>query len=134
MSNSVYAFGLQSFGDADIDWSVDTIKIALVTNGYTPNLSTHQYLSDIGANTVGTDQTLGSKSNTGGVLDGADVTFTAVAGGSTVNYVLVYKSTGVAGTSILIALFDTATGLPVTTNGGDITVTWDNGANRILKI
>ncbi len=35
-----------------------------------------------------------------------------------------YKDTGVAGTSALIAWYDTGiTGLPVTPNGGDITYT-----------
>jgi hypothetical protein len=34
----------------------------------------------------------------------------------------------------LIAYIDTATGLPVTPNGGDITIAWDSGANRIFKL
>ena len=34
----------------------------------------------------------------------------------------------------VIAFIDTATGLPVTPNGGDITITWDNGANKIFKL
>jgi len=29
---------------------------------------------------------------------------------------------------------DTATGLPITPNGGDIIITWDNGTNRILRL
>lgn len=36
--------------------------------------------------------------------------------------------------SPLIAFIDTATGLPVTPNGGDITVAWDSGANKIFKL
>ncbi len=34
----------------------------------------------------------------------------------------------------LIAYIDTATGMPVTPNGGDITIAWDNGANKIFKL
>jgi len=34
----------------------------------------------------------------------------------------------------LIAFIDTATNLPVTPNGGDIIVAWDNGANKIFKL
>jgi hypothetical protein len=52
------------------------------------------------------------------------VTFTAVSGAS-VESVNVFKDTGTPGTSNLIAYFDTGTGLPVTPNGGDITVTWN---------
>lgn len=36
--------------------------------------------------------------------------------------------------SPLIAYIDTATGLPVTPNGGDITIAWDSGANKIFKL
>ena len=36
----------------------------------------------------------------------------------------------------VIALIDSSTGvaLPVTPNGGDITVAWDSGANRVFKL
>jgi len=40
----------------------------------------------------------------------------------------------VESTSRLIAWIDTGTNLPVTPNGGDITVQWDAGANRIFKL
>ena len=32
------------------------------------------------------------------------------------------------------AYIDTATGLPITPNGGDIIVTWDNGINKIFRL
>lgn len=59
--------------------------------------------------------------------------------GSTVN---VYNPNGASETvafswqtdSPLIAYIDTATGLPVTPNGGDITIAWDSGANKIFKL
>ncbi len=34
----------------------------------------------------------------------------------------------------LVAYIDSATGLPVIPNGGDITITWDSGANRIFAL
>jgi len=66
-------------------------------------------------------------------MDAADVTYTAVTGDPS-EAVVVYKDTGVEGTSQLIAYIDTATGLPVTPNGGDITIQWDNGINKIFKL
>ena len=52
------------------------------------------------------------------------MTFTAVTG-NTVEALVIYIDTGVAGTSRLVAYIDTGvTGLPVTPNGGDITITW----------
>ncbi len=48
---------------------------------------------------------------------------------------VIYQHTGVDATSELIAYIDTGvTGLPVTPNGGDITVTWDSGSDKIFKI
>lgn len=84
----------------------------------------HEFLSSL-SGVVGTAQTIGSKTFTNGVLDGADVTFTAVSG-ATVEALVLYLDTGVAGTSRLVAYLDTGvTGLPVTPNGGDISVTWN---------
>jgi hypothetical protein len=40
----------------------------------------------------------------------------------------------VASSSPLICIFDTATNLPVTPNGGDITIQFDNGTNKIFKL
>ena len=47
---------------------------------------------------------------------------------------MIYVDTGTEATSPLIAYIDTATGLPITPNGGDIIVTWDNGTNKIFKV
>jgi hypothetical protein len=48
--------------------------------------------------------------------------------------VVIYKDTGVPGTSPLIAYIDTITGFPLVTNGGDITIQWDNGAYKIFSL
>lgn len=111
------------------------IKAVLVDNGaYTVNLATHEFLSDIpGGARISTSGNLTSKTSTAGVFDAADVTFTSVTGASIEDIVL-YEDTGVAGTSRLICYIDSATGLPVTPSGGDILVTWDNGANKIFKL
>ena len=39
-----------------------------------------------------------------------------------------------ASTSQLVAYIDTATGLPVTPNGGNIQIVWDTGANKIFAL
>lgn len=44
---------------------------------------------------------------------------------------MIYADTGTESTSPLIAFIDTATGLPITPNGGDIIVTWDKKINEI---
>jgi hypothetical protein len=105
--------------------SAGTVKVALVDTGtYTYNAANEFYTS-VSSAVVGTPQTLGSKTFVNGLFDAADATFTAVTG-SSVEALVIYIDTGVAGTSRLIAYFDTGvTGLPVTPNGGDISITWN---------
>lgn len=132
MANSLYTLGRAAFANAGVNWLTDTIKVGLVSNGYTPNLATHQFLSDLGANVLNTPAVLATKTNVGGLVSAANVTFTAVAT-ATIPYIALWKDTGVAGTSQLIGLIDTATGLPATANGTNITITWD-GVNGIFKL
>jgi len=135
MANALYDKGREGFLDGSIDWDTDTIKCVLVDSAdYTPNLATHDFLDDVpSGGRVGTPQTLTGKTVTNGVADANDVTFPAVTGDPS-EYILIWKDTGVESTSRLIALLDTATGLPVTPNGGDIGIAWDNGANKIFKL
>ncbi len=102
-----------------------TVKAALVDTGTYTYSSAHEFLTSL-TGVVGTAQTIGAtKSYTDGVFDGGDVTYTAVTGNSAEALVL-YIDTGTAGTSRLVAFIDTGvTGLPVTPNGGDISVTWN---------
>jgi hypothetical protein len=109
---------------ANNNLSAGTVKVALVTAGYTYS-SANQFYSSVSASVVGTPQTIGSKTFTDGVFDGGDVTFTAVTGSQVVSLVI-YIDTGSAATSPLVAFLDTGvTNLPVTPNGGDITITWN---------
>jgi hypothetical protein len=133
--NSLYTKAKQGLIDGSIDLDTDNIKAVLVDGAdYTPNLATHDNLDDIPvAGRVATSGNLASKTVTDGVFDAADVTISAVSGDQ-FEYIVLYKDTGVESTSRLILLIDTATGLPCTPNGGDITIAWDNGANKIFKL
>ncbi|OJW65333.1 MAG: hypothetical protein BGO64_13595 [Aeromonas sp. 62-46] len=133
MANALYDKGREKFLTGAINASADTLKCALIKDTYAPTLGSDEFFSTLSSHVVGTPQTLTSKTVTGGVLDAADVTFSAVPTAA-VKYCAIYKDTGSAATSPLIALFDTAAGLPVSTNGGDIIITWDNGANKIFKL
>lgn len=110
---------------ANNNLSAGTVKVALVDTGtYTYN-SANQFYSSVSSAVVGTPQTIATKTFTNGVFDGADVTFTAVTG-SSVEALVLYVDTGSAATSPLVAFIDTSvTGLPVTPNGGDISITWN---------
>lgn len=135
MANALYDKARESFLKGEINWAANDIKAVLVDLAdYTPNLSTHQYLSDVPAGArVATSTNLAGKTTTAGVADADNVTWPSVTGDPSEALIL-YADSGSAGTSRLIAFIDTATGLPVTPNGGDIIVAWDDGANKIFKL
>ncbi len=135
MANVLYDTGRNAFLRGEIAWQTDTIKEVLVDLAdYTPSLSTHQFLSDIPASArVATSGALTSKTTTAGVADAADPVFVG-ATGDQAEVIVGYKDTGTPATSQLIYYIDTATGLPVTPNTGDINHIFDNGTNRIFKL
>ena len=135
MANTLYDKARQRFLEAQINWMTDTIKVLLVDTGaYTPQVGIHEYLSDIPSSArIAGPVTLTAKATTGGAADAADVTFPSVSGAS-IEAIIIYRDTGTEATSPLIAIIDTATGLPITPNGGDIIVVWDNGANKIFRV
>lgn len=132
MSN-FYPKALKKFAEADIDWTADDIKVCLIdTNDYTYSDS-HEFHSSL-AGIIATSGNLSGKSVAdGGILDANNVTFTAISGDE-FEAVVIFKDTGVSATSPLIAYLDSATGLPLTPNGANITLTWSDGTNKIGKL
>lgn len=134
MANTIYDSARKAFLEGQLNMLTDTIKvIAVDTGAYTVNTATHQFLSDIPSGARVTPAVeLVNKSTAGGAFDADDVIFPAVTGAS-IETVIIYKDTGTDTTSPLILYIDTATGLPVTPNGGEIVLAWDNGSNRIFR-
>lgn len=137
MANALYGKGRNKFARGEFAWKAsggDTIKAALVkTSTYTVAIDSHEFYSDLGSSVVGTPVALTLADPALGVLDANDVTFSAVTG-DPVGAIVIYKDSGSPTTSPLLAYIDTATGLPVTPNGGDISVVFDNGSNKIAKL
>lgn len=128
MANAIYPKYKEALisGSANSALSTGTVKAVLIDTADEAYNAADTFLSDItGAGIVGTAQTIGTKTVTNGLFDGDNVTFTGVTGDQA-EAILIYIDTGVAGTSRLVAWLDTGvTGLPVTPNGGDITITWN---------
>ena len=143
MANAIYtAFlnGILGSHATRVDLDADNIVLALVDNagaGGAPVAATDDFWDDQNGSLVGSlsgnlaSKTIGVVAT--GVFDAADLApaFTAVTG-ATVESLVMLKNTGVAGTSDLICFWDTATGLPLTPNGGDVNITF-NGSG-ILKV
>jgi len=149
MANALYEKGRNRFLTGDITWTADTIEVSLVQTGasefYTVDTVNDEWYSGVTgalANLPHDGGTSGSGFGTGigsttapgtGVADGNDVTFSGAFGG-TCHILVIYKKGATALVSPLIAVIDTAAGLPVTLNSGDVTVTWDNGTDKIFKL
>ena len=99
-----------------IDWENDTIKVALMTTAYTPNIDTQENWSDVSSNeSSGTNYTAGGNTvanitvtqdnvNDRAVVDGDDVVFTNIS--VSYQYAVMYKDTGTPSTSTLIGYAD----------------------------
>lgn len=135
MANALYDHGREGFLDGSIDWDTDTIKLMLIDeDDDAPNLATDEDLADRTEGAiVATSDAFTNKTVAAGVADADDVTLDSVSGDQAES-IDIFQDTGSAATSRLIANIDTGTGLPVTPNGGDITITWDSGSNRIFKL
>jgi len=148
MVNQVYGKGRQKFLEGSINWLTDTIKAVFVRSSgggagpyYTVSIDVDEFFSAIPNNTdakpEGTGQVgeaLFSKTSTLGVADAGDTRHNDVPTGDAVQLIIIYKDSGVAATSPLLAKIDVATNLPFTPNGGDQKITWDTGANKIFKL
>lgn len=135
MANALFDSARQQFLQADLDLD-DSIKLVFVDHADdTPVPATDDFLDDIlAAARVATSGAFASKTFTAGVFDAADVVVASVTGDPFESIVIFNDTPGTEATKDLIAFIDTATGLPFTPSGGDITVQWDNGANKIFKL
>lgn len=132
MANAVYPKFLEALWlqPANSNASTGTVKAVLVDTALYTYDSTHEFYSSV-TGVVGTPSEITSKTFTNGYFDGSDIVFTSVSG-STAEAIILFIDTGTPSTSRLISYIDTATGLPATPNGSNITVSWN--ASGIVKV
>lgn len=131
MANAIYPKFKEALMGAAADSTLNAAEgttgvfAALVDTGTYTYSAAHEFYSSL-SGIVGTDQEITTKTISNGTFDGDNVTFTAVSGNSCEAIVLYRKNAGANTTWRLIAYIDTSvTGLPVTPNGGDISITWN---------
>ena len=117
-----------------IDLSTDTIKVALLDSGYTPNIDTDIFWDDVSANeitcanyttggeTITTPTVTQDNTDNEGVFGGDDIVWTNAVGTITARYAVMYKDTGVAGTSPLIEYIDF--GADKTSENENFSISW----------
>ena len=140
MANTLYNIARLKFLTEGIHWENHTIKCCLVTTtpgGYS-FVATEENMTAVSAKIVdGQIEALTTSTTALGAADAADVTFTGVtASADAIEALVIYQENdaGDQSLNIPIAYIDSATGLPITPNGGDIIVTWDSGDNRIFRL
>jgi hypothetical protein len=135
MSNFVYSKAKQNILNGVFDFSTDDIRVLFVNQNYSPNQTSNEYVSDIpGSAIVYRSEELVNFTNTLGVLDADDLLITNYPGYA-FKYLILYKNTGSDQSSPLIAKIEDSTGLPfVGSSPITLSITWDNGPNKIIAI
>jgi hypothetical protein len=133
MANALYPKAKEAFLNGSINMVANTITIALVDTGVYTYSSSHQYRNEVSNSAVISSTTLSNKTITNGVFDADDATFSSVTGANC-EALLIFQDTGVQSTSRLIAYIDSATGLPILPNGGDISVAFSSGSSKIFAL
>lgn len=129
MANALFASYRTVVLSAPPNLSSLTIKAMFVDHADdTPVAATDDFINDIASGArvpaIASCPTLGTKTLgtvAAGTFDSADPTFTALSGDQSESLIL-FEDSGTESTSDLIAFYDTATGLPLTPNGADVTV------------
>ena len=133
--------GVPANSTTTVDFDADDIDVALLdaTDSGAIAVTTENY-GEVDTATVVADRadsadvplttkTIGTVAV--GVFDADDVTFGSISGDEA-DYLVLYKYDATPANATLIATWDSVTtGLPVTPNGGDITVTWGAGIIQI---
>jgi hypothetical protein len=157
MANKLFEEGRNQFALGNLQWTTaagatDVFSVCGITSHLlitcTLDTTGNVYLSDLIATGGGATVLVGSSGKsslvkfpdltiiqaTHGICDAGDATLVAVTTGPNIAGILVFNKGTTYNNSLCIAIFDTATGLPVTPNNGDIIIQWDGGANKIFKL
>ena len=159
MASALFNTGRDGFLIGTFAWTSMTpfaVLYDILTGGAGAPALTTQYLGSVTG--VNADGTQGSSTNlckddatpannrigspvsqsAQGIADGADVAMAVVATHAACAGIIIAReiggSQGTPANDDLIVWLDTATGLPVTPNGGAITIAWANSGNYIFKL
>jgi len=136
MASALYDTGRNEFAKGYFKWRAsggDPFNCSLVKTTYTPNAATHTLYTDIttGSYLVGTTGPLTLIDPTAGVCDANDITYSTVTGAAVDKVVLYILATVDSVVNPLMCWIEFSS---VTPNGGDITIQWDSGSNKIFKL
>jgi hypothetical protein len=140
VSNAVYPAALDGLMTGAIDLDTAVLKAALV-RGYTYDATDITVADVVATGTLnGTSTALSSVTVSGGVVDASNTTIATTASASN-HALIIFQASAVTGgadvaqsSQRLVAYIDTGTDLPIQPGTGTVSVTWDDGVNKIFKI
>jgi hypothetical protein len=101
------------------------IYAVAVSSTYTYSAS-HEHYNEL-SGVIGSPVQLSSETVSSAMYDSANITFSSMTSGQTINAVILYAHTGVSTTADLVAYIDNGSGIGHLCNGADATVTIDAG-------
>ncbi len=132
MANAMYTVAKTGLMNGSIDLDTDDIRAIMVRDsGYTFSAA-HATMENANIPTAaraGSIVALTGEAVAAGVFDANDITFSAVAAGAAIDAIIIFKyvTDGLSAGDIPLFYIDTTgdASLPVTPNGGDITISWN---------
>lgn len=133
MANAIYPIYKQNLlagsagYDLDNDTTTDGPYVVLIDTGAYTYSAAHDFFNDLsGVVGAASGMRISTPTVALGTFDGDNVTFTAVSGATVEGFVIYRHNSGANSTWPLVLFYDAAGGgLPVTPNGGDITIAWN---------
>lgn len=132
MANAIYPLYKQALMKACATVSLNGTTtnapwVALVDTGTYTYATSHDFYNDLSGIIGGIDKEIASSTVVGRKFDGCNVTWTAVTTPTSIEAFVIYRKNTGANTTWRLVLFENSsvTGLPVTPNGGDISISWN---------
>ncbi len=144
MVRALYDGGREGFLAGDIDWDTHEFRVILIDEfDYAVDLAAHRTLDAIpAAARVAVSGPITGKTVAAGVADGDNVTFVAVTGDQAEALVIYQHALSAGGAALaetaarLVAYINETSNasLPVTPDGRDIKVVWQDADPKIFKL
>lgn len=135
MSTGFYVKGKDNLATGDINLIADTFVVVLIdTDIYTVDFDNDEFQLDIPEAAIIAERTLIANSLSSNVFDGDDLLFPLFTAVQTVGAFAIIKDTDATNTSLLLCYIDNAPELPITPDGSDFTIQWNNGPDKIFKL
>lgn len=135
MATGLYVNGKESLGRGAIDLVNDDMILLLIdTSLYTVDLDNDVTQADIPQEAVIAERSLTGNSFQSGIFNCEDLIFPSLSSEQAVGAFIIAKNTNTLSTTRLVFYNDNAPEFPITPDGTDFTIAFDNGATKIFKL